>query len=168
MRRAIRAAWICAVLVACSARHPPEDDAFVPVDAARIEDGGPDGAIVDAARDDASRTDGDVGSDAGATDAAVPEDTYTREDDAFVPVDADLGPGSPCDATTDCGATLYCDFENAYDCGTTSGGTCTQRPPSSSCTGPYREVCGCDGMRYFNACDANAGGTDVRSVGPCS
>lgn len=153
------------LLVSCSTRHAAEDDAAViaapdaHVEDARTADA-PDAVTVDA--------DAAVEPDAGPMrDAWVPTDTYTREDDAFTPVDAAVGPGSPCDETVPCDATSYCDFERLYDCGALSSGTCVLRPAASSCSGPSRDVCGCDGMRYFNPCQANASGTDVQSVGPC-
>jgi len=168
MRAAIRLGILGACLLAsCSTRHAAEDDAsLISAPDARLGDA----STTDADMPDAATVDADTALDLDAgemRDAWMPTDTYTREDDAFTPVDAAVGPGSPCDETIPCDVTSYCDFERLYDCGALSSGTCVLRPAASSCSGPSRDVCGCDGARYFNPCQANASGTDVQSVGPC-
>jgi len=78
-------------------------------------------------------------------------------------------PGAACGgrATTPCGPSLFCDFGAAFDCGFADGmGTCAARP--ELCADIFAPVCGCDGMTYSNACDANSRGTDIQSDGECA
>lgn len=44
-------------------------------------------------------------------------------------------------------------------------GVCQPRP--EACTKMYLPVCGCDGMTYPNACEANGNGASVAYVGTC-
>lgn len=52
------------------------------------------------------------------------------------------------------------------DCGASSEGDCQSRP--EACGRIEDEVCGCDGVTYFNECEARKeGGVSVASEGPC-
>ena len=71
----------------------------------------------------------------------------------------------PCGGSSGnpCGADEYCRFAGT-DCGATSTGFCQLRP-KGSCQIEASSVCGCDGNRYRNYCEAAAAGM---SVGECS
>ncbi len=63
-----------------------------------------------------------------------------------------------------CAAEAYCDF--AEGCGEDDGGgQCRPRP--DACPEVIEPVCGCDGVSYGNACEANAAGVDVAAEGMC-
>ena len=71
-----------------------------------------------------------------------------------------------CGTFTDppCPADRWCQFLDVGLCGQADGaGTCRPRP--TSCFGDCNGVCGCDGLTYCNACDANAAGVDTSSSG---
>lgn len=64
-----------------------------------------------------------------------------------------------------CDDTQYCLYDGD-GCGLADGGgTCKTRP--EVCPDVVDPVCGCDGQTYENACEANANGQDVISLGAC-
>lgn len=99
-------------------------------------------------------------------------------------VDADCGVGESCVGGvceqilggTGCGGLqgLVCEANAWCNYGGVSGmcgaadqmGTCTPRP--EVCTDNFDPVCGCDGVTYSNACDANAAGADIIATGECA
>lgn len=65
-----------------------------------------------------------------------------------------------------CDKGSYCDFPAATQCGSgDQQGNCLPTP--SGCTTEVAEVCGCDGMTYNNACEANRAGVSVATTGKC-
>jgi len=65
-----------------------------------------------------------------------------------------------------CAADEYCDFTPDMQCGAADQlGTCKPKP--GGCTDQFQPVCGCDGMKYGNACDANMMGVSVAADGAC-
>jgi hypothetical protein len=65
-----------------------------------------------------------------------------------------------------CSDKQYCDFPDAYACGTAAQpGECHAR--TEICTAISRPACGCNGKNYNNPCEAHAAGTDVAFMGPC-
>ncbi|MCA9604249.1 MAG: hypothetical protein KC619_01555 [Myxococcales bacterium] len=75
-------------------------------------------------------------------------------------------PAMPCPAlctrSAECAATEWCDLDGV-GCG--GSGTCVPRP--TACSDPCPGVCGCDGITYCNACDANVAGVEVERNTPC-
>jgi len=64
-----------------------------------------------------------------------------------------------------CSGSEFCDFSDV--CGVTKTGWCTAKPTTcdTSCPG----VCGCNGKKYCNECEANKAGVDVNpSAGACA
>ena len=75
--------------------------------------------------------------------------------------------GEPCGglAARSCASGLYCEFPDSY-CGIADGaGTCKVEPFRCDREGPA--VCGCDGERYGNVCEAIAAGVEALAVGEC-
>jgi hypothetical protein len=69
--------------------------------------------------------------------------------------------GTPCEEPG-----FFCNFPPDMACGFSDGsGTCDPIP--DACTDDINPVCGCDGMTYTNACEANAKGVSVQSQGGC-
>ncbi|HKY37567.1 MAG TPA: Kazal-type serine protease inhibitor domain-containing protein [Polyangiaceae bacterium] len=69
--------------------------------------------------------------------------------------------GTPCEEPG-----FFCNFPPDMACGFADGsGTCDRIP--EVCTDDVNPVCGCDGMTYTNACEANAKGVSVLSQGGC-
>jgi hypothetical protein len=63
-------------------------------------------------------------------------------------------------------STTFCDYPDNMACGTGDAtGVCTPRP--NLCPKDCPGVCGCDGKRYCNGCEANSAGTDVQPTGSC-
>lgn len=81
----------------------------------------------------------DAGYDAGSTTAAL--DARVRED---AQIDASR---SGCRGPEDCGPNQMCDF---IGCAADRTGRCVPSP--TFCNGAADEVCGCDGLKYFNEC----------------
>ncbi|MCA9579862.1 MAG: hypothetical protein KC668_30750, partial [Myxococcales bacterium] len=79
-------------------------------------------------------------------------------------VDHDGTCSGQCSFDGECGDGEFCDHSGACD-GDTDPGHCAVKP--MICTGEVDEVCGCDGVTYGNACEANAEGMGVAAEGPC-
>lgn len=66
-----------------------------------------------------------------------------------------------------CAADARCEHAPAGSCGSKGEqGSCTPKP-TEDCPLECAEVCGCDGIRYCNACYAHAAGVDVSSDNTC-
>ena len=70
-----------------------------------------------------------------------------------------------CMIDAECGAGEFCDHGAACDSGTSVGECVTQ--PMSCPADAGGEVCGCDGVTYGSAGEANAEGVSVADEGPC-
>lgn len=65
-----------------------------------------------------------------------------------------------------CAANEYCAYMPGQACGAAdASSTCQARP--DNCTDIYMPVCGCDQKTYPSACDANAHGQGIMSLGAC-
>jgi hypothetical protein len=71
----------------------------------------------------------------------------------------------PCDENDDCGSDQFCKRSGDV-CADDSPGVCTD--VLSPCPTVIIPVCGCDGVTYNNACEANAAGVNVASEGACA
>jgi hypothetical protein len=66
-----------------------------------------------------------------------------------------------------CAASEFCSFAPDAICGFADAtGVCMPRP--EACDTVYAPVCGCDGVTYGNACEANMAGVSVAEQGECS
>jgi hypothetical protein len=66
-----------------------------------------------------------------------------------------------------CADGQFCSFAPEAICGFADAtGTCEAKP--EACDEIYAPVCGCDGRRYSNDCDANMHGVSVQSQGECA
>jgi len=99
-------------------------------------------------------------------DASTPDPT--GGDDAGMPaVDAGAPGGGSCKADDDCmieDAVCFpgdgCEVSDAHP------GTCAK--PPESCPDTCNTVCGCDGVRYANACRAEQAGVGLAPEGDCA
>ena len=81
----------------------------------------------------------------------------------------DVAPSEYCDAHDlprcgswlgeQCGAGEFCDFAQDLECGEVQPGFCFA-VPLDACPPVCNPVCGCDGLRYCNECEAHLAGTD--------
>lgn len=72
-------------------------------------------------------------------------------------------------AEIECAPTEFCDHPigaSASCGGDDSTGVCRERP--AGCRGDGLPVCGCDGIDYSSACEANQSGVPARRYGSCS
>jgi hypothetical protein len=80
-------------------------------------------------------------------------------DDGGVDAETPCGPTmAPCPANQRC----------AGSCDDPTTGKCELIPDSSTCTGPYSAVCGCNGISYFNDCLRKAAQEDLKATGQCT
>jgi hypothetical protein len=69
----------------------------------------------------------------------------------------------------ECPAGQFCNFTPDLSCIIVETyGRCDPLPDINSCGGGFFPVCGCDGLDYFNECEANALGVPVAFFGFCS
>lgn len=79
-------------------------------------------------------------------------------------------PGGACGGLVgaECGANEYCDRPR-NTCGVTDEpGTCKPRPDACPRLLVAEPTCGCDGVVYGSACEANEAGTDLNASGSCA
>ena len=69
--------------------------------------------------------------------------------------------------TSDCKVGYYCDFPDGQ-CGKGLLGTCKIKPDLLSCLCTVDGVCGCDGKKYCDSCDAANKGIDIQSMKACN
>ncbi|MCX4244768.1 hypothetical protein [Paraliomyxa miuraensis] len=75
-------------------------------------------------------------------------------------------PGDACTSNADCGEDTFCHFVDAASCGDVAAGLCKAQPIGCE-EAPQGEVCGCDGVTYPSACEAEQAGASVASEGAC-
>ena len=75
-----------------------------------------------------------------------------------------LDPDTSCSPSKPCASGSYCDYPDD-ECGASFEGTCHGEP--GSCDDLVKQVCGCDGKTYGNACAAAAEGVSVAAQGEC-
>lgn len=93
--------------------------------------------------------------------------------DAGTGTGADAGDGDGGTTATLCGGIQglecedpeYCDWDDDSCGAADNAGACLPRPSDCDRQGPA--VCGCDGMRYDNACLAARAGADVSALSSC-
>jgi hypothetical protein len=76
--------------------------------------------------------------------------------------------GGPCGGKSGsvCESSQFCDFPDDI-CGAADGqGECTPKP--DACPDNVDPVCACDGKVYNNACEAQAAGNDLKTLGGCA
>jgi len=81
--------------------------------------------------------------------------------------DDDTAAGDDCGglAGGDCTGDQFCNYQDT-SCAIADGtGVCQPRP--TVCTPVITPVCGCDGNRYNNECEAQRAGTDVSTSNSC-
>jgi hypothetical protein len=81
-------------------------------------------------------------------------------------VDSGSRPCSPED-TSACLENEFCDYSLADACGTVSRGFCSLIFSEWRCTQDASPTCGCDGVRYHNACIARAAGQSTSPTDNC-
>ena len=64
-----------------------------------------------------------------------------------------------------CNGQEFCDHADDRCAAADGAGVCAARP--SVCTPVIEAVCGCDGKRYNNVCEAQRAGTDVSESESC-
>ncbi len=184
--RFLRAPLLALTLSLALAACGDDDDAPTPVDAGTDLSTGRDASTGD---DAATDTDASAGDDAGAsTDASSAQDMCTPPRCPPIPPGCTLEPSAdPCECgiikcddggtgamageacggrAGPCGPGLFCNFTVDFDCGFADGmGVCEARP--EVCSRIFMPVCGCDGVTYPNACEAQSMGTDYQSDGAC-
>lgn len=105
--------------------------------------------------------------EAGAPEAA-PQDQAAPPADATPPQEAATLEGGPspqtCSTTYDCQAPAYCAKSR---CGA-SQGVCTLPPGLGECPDTEQEVCGCDGVLYWNDCLRQRDGVSFAANGECT
>jgi hypothetical protein len=79
--------------------------------------------------------------------------------------DQDIASARTCTKDIECGMTEYCNFID-LNCGSNgTKGSCEQLP--SVCTTQFDPVCGCDGKKYGNSCNAATSAISVSSSRNC-
>ena len=94
----------------------------------------------------------------------VLEETVS-EDGPIVAVEGQSYDGT-CGDNASCQPGEYCAF-SLGTCGT-EGGLCVAGSPDMQCPPQEAPICGCDGLTYFNGCEAWSAGVSIAYEGPCS
>lgn len=77
-------------------------------------------------------------------------------------------PPDSCSGDDECSDGQFCSFVEEAACGAFASGVCKARPIGCDPDGEVAEVCGCDGVTYDNACEAELAGTAVAEPGACA